>query len=98
MRLAGAASGKLDLKGRSAPRRAEDQDVAVEGVDAVLKPDDARTLTRVRAADAIVADRESQGAVQAGHPNVHHGCVRVLGGIGERLRDDVVSGPFEVLG
>src|SRR6476659_4887786 len=57
-----------------------------------LRPMMPRAAAGVGAADAIVADREGEGAVAAVD---HHGNdrrLRVLGGVGERFGGDVIGG------
>jgi hypothetical protein len=46
---------------------------------------------------AVVADREGECAVVALYPQVDDRCLRVLGGIGERLGRDVITGRLDLL-
>jgi hypothetical protein len=67
---------------------------AAYGLDPVAQADQARAAGGVGAADAIVADLDGQRAVGPFDEDVHRGCRRVLGGVGEGLGGDVICGRF----
>jgi len=88
---------KLDVQGCSLARWAQDQNSAAEGLDPVSETDDAGATARVGAAYAVVADREGEGTVTGVHAHVDDRGLCVLGGVGDRLRRDVVTGRLDVL-
>jgi hypothetical protein len=55
----------VDVQGGSAAGRAEHRECSAERLDPVFEADDARAAAGVGAADAVVADREGEGAVAA---------------------------------
>jgi hypothetical protein len=73
-------------------------EVAAERLGAVSEPDEACAVGEVGAAEPVVADAHAQGVLVCGDLNVDGGGVRVLGGIGQRLRDHVVGGDLGLFG
>src|SRR5689334_22036509 len=59
------ASREPDVQGRAVAEGAEDRDCSAERLDPVFQADDARPSAGVGAPDAVVADREGEGAVVA---------------------------------
>jgi|GEM_PF-4172618 len=76
------------------PGRAVQGHGAAYGLDPVAQADQARAAGDVGATDAIIADLDSQRAIGPFDEDVHRGCRRVLGGVGEGLGGDVVRGRF----
>jgi phage terminase large subunit-like protein len=72
-------------------RRAQDRDRSAKGLDPVFEADDAGAAARADAADAVVDDREGEGAVAAVHAHVDDRGPCVLCDVGNRLRRDVVG-------
>src|SRR5260370_2763415 len=91
------ASREPDVQGRSVAGRAQDRDRSAKGLDPVFEADEARAAAGIGAAYAIVADREGEGAVTAVRAHVDYRGLRVLGGVGERLRRDVITGRLNLL-
>jgi hypothetical protein len=85
------------VQGCSLAGWAQDQDSAAEGLDPVSETDDAGAAARVGAAYAVVADREGEGTVTVIRAYVDDRGLCVLGGVGDRLRRDVVTGRLDVL-
>jgi hypothetical protein len=88
---------QLDVQGCSLAGRAQDQKGAAEGLDPVSQADDAGAAARVGAADAIVADGQGEDTVTGVHAHVDDRGLCVLGGVGDRLRRDVITGRLDVL-
>jgi hypothetical protein len=86
-----AGEWKLDTQGRTRPRGALDSEGAAQCLDAVFQPDEPRTPDRVSPADPVVTDAEPEGTLHRLHLDIYDRSVRVLGRIGERLRDHVVG-------
>ncbi len=63
-----------------------------EHVDTVGEAYESGTACRIGPSGAIVADGELEDTVTRFYGDVHRGSVRVLGGIRERFRDDVIGG------
>ena len=72
------------------PGWARELQLAVERGDPVREPVQARAGARDGAADAVVGDLQLQAAVHALHPDGRVLGLRVLGDVGQRLRDDEV--------
>jgi hypothetical protein len=82
-----------DTHGGALPGRTRDRDGALQRLDSVGQPDEARPAARVGAAHSIVADRQRQGVVEHLPLDAHHSGLRMLGRIRQRFGDDVV-GPY----
>jgi hypothetical protein len=72
-----------------------DRDGSAQRLDAVGEPDEPRAAGRVGAADAVVANPQVQAAVACMDGDMGEGGVGVLGGVAERLRDDIVGGGLD---
>ena len=71
--------------------------VPPDASNAVGQPDEPGAAGRIGSADAVVADRHGQSAVPHLDLDLHHGCPRVLGHVGQGFADYEVSshlGPF----
>src|SRR5215831_16913444 len=88
LRLARDGNGGLKLGAGAG--RAVDLEPSTERLDPVLEPDQPGAAFRVRAAGPVVLDRDPQGPAEFLHAHVDYGGARVLGGVGDRLRHDVV--------
>jgi hypothetical protein len=75
----------LDLQRGAAAGGACDFECAAERVDSVAEADESGPLGGVGAADPVVADRQLHVPVVCVELDVDDGCVRVLGGVGQRL-------------
>src|SRR6202000_1717209 len=80
----------LDQQGGAALGGAGDVQRATDCLDAVTEPGQPRPLVGVCATDPVVADRQPQGRVGRVEFDVQGGGARVLGGVGQRLRNRVV--------
>src|SRR3954447_16805872 len=80
---------------RSAAGRTDEFELAVERFNAVSETTEPRTEGGARATSSVVADRDDDFSVRRRHLDAHLGCLRVLGGVGQTLRDDVVDGSFD---
>src|SRR4029077_6185380 len=87
----------LDVQGCSLTGRAHDQHGAAEGLEPVSETDDARAAAGIGPAYTIVDDRQGEGAVTAVHDHVDDRSLRGLGGSGDRLRPDLITGRPDVL-
>jgi hypothetical protein len=76
---------------------APDRDGTAEGLDTIFQPDQARAPDRVGSPGPVVANAEAKDPVGRLGVDLYHRGIRVLGGIGEGLGDDVVRGDFNVL-
>src|ERR671934_1686736 len=90
--------GEVDLEAGALPGGAVEGDRAAEGLDPVGEADEPGAAPGGGAADAVVADRQVQAAVVGPHVDVGDRRLRVLGGVGQRLGDDVVGGDLDRLG
>jgi hypothetical protein len=86
--------GELDGQYGAGPGRAIQGHGAAYGLDPVAQADQARAASGVGAAYAIIADLDGQRAIDPFDEDVHRGCRRVLGGVGEGLGGDVIRGRF----
>jgi glutamyl-tRNA reductase len=74
----------LDQQRGALASGAGDLERAAECVDPIPEPEQSGPL-RVGSADPVVADRQPQDRVVGVELDFHHGCVRVLGSVGQRL-------------
>jgi hypothetical protein len=82
---------EVDLESGALPGGAVDRDGPPEGLDPVGEPDEAGTPPGRSATDAVVTDRQLEAVVAGLDPDVDDRRVGVLGGVGQRLGDDVVG-------
>jgi hypothetical protein len=75
-----------------------DLEVTAKCIGPVFKPDQAGALAEVRPAAPVVVDAQVQGVVAGGDLDVRGGGARVLGGVGQGLRDGVVGGGLDRFG
>ena len=99
-----ASSSCVRTTGESPPHRgacpwclAGDLDGAAEGLDAVAETDESRPLSGVGSPDPVIADREQDDPFLSRDLDVHDRRFRVLGGVRQRLRDEVVGGHLDAL-
>jgi len=88
----------LDRKRGSASRRADDLESSAQRFDAIGQPRQSCPLTGIGTPNSVVADRQLQGRVVLDYVDLHHRRMRVLGRVGERLRNRVVRRDLDVLG
>jgi hypothetical protein len=75
-----------------------DRDRAAQRLDAVGEPDQPGSADGVGAADAVVADRQVQGAVAPLHVDLGGRRLGVLGDVGQRFGHDVVRADLDRFG
>src|SRR5437762_9914060 len=80
---------------RPPTREALDLEPAVEGLDPVGEPAQARAAERIGTADAVVGDLDDGVAVGRVDPNACGRRLRVLGNVRQRLRDDIEGGGLD---
>ena len=83
----GALSSERDLDQQrgAAAGGAGDLERAAERFDSIAEPDQSGPPVEVRSPDPVVADGQLQDRVVCVELDIHDGCVRVLGGVGERF-------------
>ena len=82
--------------GNPARARAAARSRLVEVLDG--QPHQSCPLTGIGTPDSVVADRQLQDRVLLDYVDLHHRRMRVLGRVGERLRNHVVRRDLDVLG
>src|SRR5262249_36077544 len=87
--------GQPDVDGGSPAVRACDRDRPAERIDPILEPDQSGPAGWVGAADAVVRDLELDPGAAPAAPRRDRRCLRVLDGVRDRLRCDVVNGGLE---
>ena len=97
MRLGGGMDREPHVDGCASVRRAIDMDRPADGFDSVNQTGKAGSGGWVRAPSAVVADGQLEAARPFPCMDRHLGCVRVFGGIGERLGGHVVARHFNRL-
>jgi hypothetical protein len=70
--------------------RALDADPSVQGFDAILQSNQARASSWIRAADAVILNRELERPVLLDDVDAHDRRARMPGHVRERFRDNVV--------
>src|SRR5947208_192428 len=74
---------------------ARDNQATVHRRDPVRQAAQSRSALGVRSADTVVADLDHERAVVAADVDLRMARVRIAGHVGERLRDDEVSGRLD---
>ena len=68
-----------------------------ERLDSIPEPGQSRPSARIGAAHAVIANRKKEHVVLDTEGDPHARGVRVLGRVGERLRDGVVGGYLDLV-
>src|ERR1700733_985996 len=92
------AEGQGDPHDGARPRLAPQRDPAAQRLHSVLQPEQAGPAADIGAAASVVTDVDPQHAVAHADLHLRRGGLRVLGHVGQRLGDRVVSGEFDRLG
>src|SRR6266508_1389291 len=90
--------GEVHQQCGALPGRAGDRDAPAQRLDPVGEPDEPGAPPPGGATGAVVADRQVQAAVTRLDLDMGGRGVGVLGGVGQRLGDDVVRGDLDLLG
>src|SRR5829696_257277 len=91
-----AAERDLGPDARAGVGRALDAEPALERLDAVDEPAQARPARGVRAADTVVDHLHARDGVAAPDSHLDRRRLRVLGDVGQRLCDDVVRSRLDL--
>jgi len=90
--------GKACPQGASLPVGAVEGEDAAQSSDPVGEANQARAVPQGGAADTVIVNGQVQDVVAGPRRDVDVGRVGVFGGVGQRLRDDVVGRDLDRLG